>query len=514
MSDHHRNPKRVKNILHFFKKQNEGSSSSMPSSPSSSSPICGEKPPSEFQRVESHRVHCNQQVDTNSLERDPGLRRQICTYSINERDNVRKAYILLEPYQPTLGEYPHHLDRNQNRRFQQCWFKQFPWLEYSVHEDKGFCFPCFVFETDHSHKAFTIDGLKNWKRVGGEKCVFLGHVGNINSPHHLAMQKWMHLSNPSQHIDRVVQSPQDVTKNRLRLASTIESIRYVANQELAFRGNDESCESSNRGNFIELIKDFSRMNVEVEKVILENAPGNAKYIASTIQKEILNIFANKVRKKIREEVGDDGKFCILVDEALNESKKEQMTIILRFVGRDGFIQDRFFEIISVHDTNSSTLKTKICKVLGKHTLLVKNMCGQGYDDVSNMRGQWNGLQALFLNDCPYEYYIYCFAHRLQLALNVATKEVGVIWRFFSMLNNIMNFVGASAKRHSELKLFRKAEIQRLLEAGKLGMGTGANQIRCLQRPGTTRCGSHFSSIISFIDLFGATKTLLDEIGRN
>ncbi|CAL8994957.1 unnamed protein product [Prunus brigantina] len=154
------------------------------------------------------------------------------------------------------------------------------------------------------------------------------------------------------------------------------------------------------------------MNIEVEKVVLENAPGIAKYIASTIQKEILNIFTNKVRKKIREEVGEDGKFCILVDEVLDESKKEQMAIILRFVGRDGFIREQFFEIISVHGTNSSTLKTEICKVLGKHTLLVKNMLGQGYDGASNMRGQWNGLQALFLNDYPYAYYIHCFAHRL------------------------------------------------------------------------------------------------------
>ena len=33
-----------------------------------------------------------------------------------------------------------------------------------------------------------------------------------------------------------------------------------------------------------------------------------------------------------------------------------------------------------------------------------------------MRGMWNGLQALILNDCLYAYYIHCFAHRLQLAL--------------------------------------------------------------------------------------------------
>ncbi|KAK3211683.1 hypothetical protein Dsin_016389 [Dipteronia sinensis] len=39
-----------------------------------------------------------------------------------------------------------------------------------------------------------------------------------------------------------------------------------------------------------------------------------------------------------------------------------------------------------------------------------------------MRGEWNGLQALFLKDCPYAYYVHCFAHRLQLALVAASKE--------------------------------------------------------------------------------------------
>ncbi|CAL9000053.1 unnamed protein product [Prunus brigantina] len=107
-----------------------------------------------------------------------------------------------------------------------------------------------------------------------------------------------------------------------------------------------------------------------------------------------------------------------------------MAIIIRFVGCDGHIQERFFDIVSVHDTNSSTLKSDICKVLGKHNLLVSNMRGQGYDGASNMSSEWSGLQELLLNDCPYVYYIHCFAHRLQLALNGAAKEVGLVWRFF------------------------------------------------------------------------------------
>ena len=46
---------------------------------------------------------------------------------------------------------------------------------------------------------------------------------------------------------------------------------------------------------------------------MKNTPQNAKYTSPKIQKEILHIFANKVRNVIREEIGD-AKFCILVDE--------------------------------------------------------------------------------------------------------------------------------------------------------------------------------------------------------
>ena len=81
-----------------------------------------------------------------------------------------------------------------------------------------------------------------------------------------------------------------------------------------------------------MIKFTSTFNDKVASVILENAPGNAKYTSPTIQKEILHILASNVRNAIREEIRD-AKFCILVDEAWDESKREQMTIILRFVDK-------------------------------------------------------------------------------------------------------------------------------------------------------------------------------------
>ena len=75
-----------------------------------------------------------------------------------------------------------------------------------------------------------------------------------------------------------------------------------------------------------------------------------------------------------------------------------------------------------------------------------------------MRGMWNGLQALILNDCPYAYYIYCFVHRLQLALVKASKLVVSISGFFLKLLFLIKIVNASCKRNEQLKVVNANEI--------------------------------------------------------
>jgi hypothetical protein len=94
--------------------------------------------------------------------------------------------------------------------------------------------------------------------------------------------------------------------------------------------------------------------------------------------------------------------------------KEQMAIVLRFVDKYRFVRERFFGLVHVSNT-AVTLQNGIYFVLSQHKLAIENIRGQGYDGASNMQGGWNGLQALVSNDCPYAYYIHCFAHRLQLA---------------------------------------------------------------------------------------------------
>jgi hypothetical protein len=215
------------------------------------------------------------------------------------------------------------------------------------------------------------------------------------SPHNNAVKYCDNLKNQSQHIDKVIdkQTSEEKLNNRLRLKTSIESIRYLAYQGCAFRGHDEGPDSKNRGNFLELIKVVSNFNEDVAKVVLENAPQNIKYTSHHVQKDILHVLAKRVRDAIREEIGDS-KFCIIVDEARDESMREQMAIVLRFVDKYGFIQERFFDIVQVKDTSALTLKDKISDVLSQNCLDIQSIRGQGYDGASNMRGEWKGLQGI------------------------------------------------------------------------------------------------------------------------
>jgi hypothetical protein len=83
------------------------------------------------------------------------------------------------------------------------------------------------------------------------------------------------------------------------------------------------------------------------------------------KKKILHVLAKRIRDAIHEEIGYS-KFCIIVDEARDESKKEQMAVGLKFVDKDGFIYVRFFDIVHVKDTSASTLKNKIYDFLSQY----------------------------------------------------------------------------------------------------------------------------------------------------
>jgi hypothetical protein len=116
-----------------------------------------------------------------------------------------------------------------------------------------------------------------------------------------------------------VGNKREIERNQLRVKVSIATVKWLTSQACAFRGHHETAESKNRGNFLELRKLLADFNPEIAEVI-RDAKYNEQYIAPKIQLEILSIYAFKIRKHIREEIGHS-KFSILVDETCDVAKR-------------------------------------------------------------------------------------------------------------------------------------------------------------------------------------------------
>ncbi|XP_074353056.1 uncharacterized protein LOC141692224 [Apium graveolens] len=270
-------------------------------------------------------------------------------------------------------------------------------------------------ENDRKGGNFVTEGFDSWNK----KDRLDAHVGlgRPNSAHIQAWKKCQDLMKQDQHVDVVLNKHFELMKReyRTRLSASVDYIRYLLRQGIAFRDHDDSNDSKNQGNFLKFLK-FLAIGAAVGK----NSPGD--------------IF-----------------FTILVDESRDVSIKEQMIVVLYFVNKNGCIVERFIGICHVQDTSASSLKLSIDSLLAKHGLSISRIRGQGYDGASNMRGQFNGLKSLIIRENESAYYIHCFAHQLQLTLVAIERHNIHVGSLFNMMSNVVNVVGASCKRRDALR---------------------------------------------------------------
>jgi hypothetical protein len=237
---------------------------------------------------------------------------------------------------------------------------------------------------------------------------------------------------------------------KIRLTYSLRCLRFLLNQGLAFHGHDESEESRNRENFLELLKWLASNYEEVDKVVLKNAPANCTLTSPEILKEIIQSCAIETRRKIIEELGANH-YAILADEASDVSHKQQLALCLRYVDKMGRPVEHFLGLAHLEDTTSLSLKEAIQSLLVGQHLTLDQIRGQGYDGASNMRGEIKGLKTLLLKESPAAYYVHCFAHQLQLVLvGVAKGNDECVW-FFDQMSLLLNIVGISCKRHDMLR---------------------------------------------------------------
>ncbi|ESQ50277.1 hypothetical protein EUTSA_v10002330mg [Eutrema salsugineum] len=287
-------------------------------------------------------------------------------------------------------------------------------------EEKAFCLFCYLFRVQVGKQsgcdAFVSTGLPSWNKADS----FSKHVGDHTSFHSNAKNKCEDLMRQGQSIRHALHKQNDIMKDENFL-----------HQGLSFRAHNEKDVSTNKGNFIELLKYTASQNEAVRKVVLSNAPKNNQMTSPPIQKDIAHCFAEEVTNSVIQEIDNDI-FALLVDESADVSDKEQIALVFRFVDKFGLVKERFIGISHV------------------------------------------------------PYYVHCFAHQLQLVVVAVAKKHNQVGEFFDMIHLLLNVIGASCKRKVVLTESNRKRMDEGIKNGEIKSGTGLNQDRSLKKPGNTR----------------------------
>ncbi|KAI5335394.1 hypothetical protein L3X38_025527 [Prunus dulcis] len=123
-------------------------------------------------------------------------------------------------------------------------------------------------------------------------------------------------------------------------------------------------------------------------------------------------------------------------------------------------------IVHITDTKSSSLKLAVDDFFSRHGLIISRLRGQGYDGASNMR-----------------------------ALVAVAKKHSKIVDLFTMVSNVVNVVGASAKRRD---MFREKHADAIFEAlNNNELLSGGGRPKCRAQPITNL---HYYRVDLFVDV--------------
>ena len=276
--------------------------------------------------------------------------------------------------------------------------------------------------------------------------IIQGHAGYRS--HVLVMQSWnQHKQNKRLGIS--IENYLDPTRckqiynNRHYLKSVGETLLLTCHLEIVFRGNDESKSSLNRGIFLTVIAKHD----PIVQDYIDKGPKNTTYLSPDIQNSTLQIMDKMIRGSICDEVQQAGYFSLMADETKDLSKQEQPATVLRYLDKEGAINEGFFTFVETTSLNAESLSNYLIKVLEDNRLDLTYIVSQGYDGVSVRSGHCTGVQqqikSLLL---PYSY-IHCCAHMLNLALVDCSKKVQLAHAFFCLLETLYVFM-ATLKAHS------------------------------------------------------------------
>ncbi|GFW83965.1 zinc finger MYM-type protein 1 [Trichonephila clavipes] len=159
---------------------------------------------------------------------------------------------------------------------------------------------------------------------------------------------------------------------------------------LPFRGHRETRDSTQRGNFLNVIDLLAKydplLNVHLSGKRIQ------KYLSPKIQNELVAIIGSIIKENIVKHIWKCSFFSIILDTTQDISKKDQLSIIIRYVTTDVNdnetdnirINETLLDFIETANQTAKSLESDVLNFLNTLDINLAKCRGQGYNGTANM----------------------------------------------------------------------------------------------------------------------------------
>ena len=146
----------------------------------------------------------------------------------------------------------------------------------------------------------------------------------------------------------------EIEENRKKLAPIVDTVVFCGRLGLPLRGHRDDAKyhlevgnysMGGVGNFVESLNFRVRAGDEVLEEHLKTCGKNQSYISKTSQNKIIKCCGQVISEAIIKDIKSSKFYCIIADEASDSSRKEQMSLVLRFVDSEMNIREEFIAFL-------------------------------------------------------------------------------------------------------------------------------------------------------------------------
>lgn len=176
-----------------------------------------------------------------------------------------------------------------------------------------------------------------------------------------------------------------IAENRKIMASIISTIIFCGVHDLPLRGKEQ-----HEG----ILEDLIQMRIDSGNAELKRHI-EGTYMSPQIQNELINLCGSAVKDLIFRDVKNSCACSILADETADISRKEQLSIGVRFFDEEKMmVREEFLGFEELKAMDAKAIADTIDKFLEREELDPQKCVGQGYDGCATMAGKDGGVKKI------------------------------------------------------------------------------------------------------------------------